>query len=455
MHRPLDQSGPDDSSALQAELAFLRKELAARDLQVQSLMEETAQLRASLDAAGDGADTPDAPKKSKMSAQLEPLAEFRQRTLGSMVLIAADHPPTPDRSSGGLRLSTIISLLSQPNRRLAFVSQIEKTLFERLVGGENERIRYEQLLKSMGVEKVAYGRARAEKLLRAYRGKLGFAFLSFPSVAHDLIPMVRRFAPWATVAFDMVDMHALRMEREAEIRGGHLKAAADEMAATELACARLADVTIAISDNERRLLLERDGSLSVSVIGNAFEFPELDNGDPRERKDILFVGGFRHTPNVDAMCWFVAKIWPLVRERLPDVSLNIVGADAPKKITELDQNAGINVLGFVQDLGDLYRSSRLSIAPLRIGAGVKGKIGQSLAWGLPAVTTSIGAEGFGAVHGEDFLVADSEGAFADAVVRLSQDDDLWKRLRWSGRKLVEKTHSIEAMRARLAALTDG
>jgi glycosyltransferase involved in cell wall biosynthesis len=113
------------------------------------------------------------------------------------------------------------------------------------------------------------------------------------------------------------------------------------------------------------------------------------------------------------------------------------------------------VVGYVEDLTPLFRRARVFVAPLRYGAGVKGKVGQSMAQGLPIVATRVAAEGMNAVVGKDLLVADEPAAFAAAVIRLLDDDTLWLQLRANGKELIRQTQSIEAARIKLGNILNG
>jgi glycosyltransferase involved in cell wall biosynthesis len=223
----------------------------------------------------------------------------------------------------------------------------------------------------------------------------------------------------------------------------------------ELTNARTADVTVAISDSERAALLDLDPALVVEVVPLVFELPRIAAGPAKERRGLFFVGGFWHTPNADAVIWFVKEIWPLILRQQADLVFRIAGSNAPADVLALAQRPGVEVVGFVPDLTELFDRSRVFVAPMRFGAGVKGKVGQSMAHGLPVVATSIGAEGMSVRDGEHLLVADAPGAFADAVLRLVGDDELWARLQANGRKFVEQTQSMAAARLKLAELLDG
>lgn len=165
------------------------------------------------------------------------------------------------------------------------------------------------------------------------------------------------------------------------------------------------------------------------------------------RSDLLFVGGFRHHPNVDAITWFAREVYPLVRQRLPEVKLHCVGEKPPKAVSELSDLPGVEIHGHVPELEPLLDGARVAIAPIRFGAGVKGKVNLSMAFGQPVVATSVAVEGMHLTDGENVLVADSPTAFADAVFRLYDDEALWTRLSDNGLANIRQHFSLEKGRA--------
>ena len=167
----------------------------------------------------------------------------------------------------------------------------------------------------------------------------------------------------------------------------------------------------------------------------------------------MFLGGFNHPPNVDAVETFLAEIWPLLRARAPSASFVVAGADLPDRL-RAREGEGVTMAGHVADLATLFRCCRVSVAPLRFGAGQKGKIVTSLSHGVPVVTTSVGAESMGLVHGETAMLADDPGRFAECVHRLMVDDELWMRLSDAGLSHVSAAFDYGQVRDKLAGLLD-
>ena len=160
---------------------------------------------------------------------------------------------------------------------------------------------------------------------------------------------------------------------------------------------------------------------------------------------IIFVGGFGHPPNVDAAAWLVREIMPLVWAQAPDVRLLLVGSAPPPEVQAL-AGPRVEVTGFVPDIAPLYARSRMSVSPLRYGAGVKGKIVASLQAGVPVVTTAIGNEGLDLVPGIEALVAGTAPMLAAAILDLWRDPAMQHRLARAGQAVLRDRYSDAAAR---------
>ena len=211
-----------------------------------------------------------------------------------------------------------------------------------------------------------------------------------------------------------------------------------------------ADDTLVVSEVERRVLAARGAPGSGTVVSNIHQIFGSATAFS-ERRDILFIGAFAHPPNTDAVRWLAAEILPLIHAKLPDLCCHVIGADPPADILASADDR-LKIHGFVADVRPFFDACRLSVAPLRYGAGVKGKVNQSLAHGLPVVATSQAAEGMFLVDGESVLVADEAASFADAVIRLYGDEQLWDRLSVNGIDVMERHFSFAAARRSLEQL---
>jgi O-antigen biosynthesis protein len=352
------------------------------------------------------------------------------------ILIIDAQTPRPDHDSGSLRLVNLMRLLREEGAHVVFLP------------ADRHRIEpYATQLQDLGVETWhAPFSARPPAWLREHGPRFDAAMVSRHYVASEFLPLLRTHAPQAKLIFDTVDLHYLRERRGAEVAGdAALARAAERTRALELAIIAKSDVTLVVSAIERELLRQDAPNARVELLSNLHRIAGA--GQPfAHRHDLVFVGGFRHPPNVDAVRWFVQEVFPSVRARLPDVRFHCIGSDPPPQIEALAAASGVIVHGHVADIDPHMDGGRIAIAPLRYGAGVKGKINLSMAHGQPVVATSCAVEGMHLRDGEDVLVADDPQAFADAVVRLYEDEALWNSVARNGLDSVERNFSLETAR---------
>ena len=219
----------------------------------------------------------------------------------------------------------------------------------------------------------------------------------------------------------------------------------------ESANLRSADTVIAITEREREVIMKLAPDADIRVIPNIHVVSEERESSLEHRAGLLFIGHYLHSPNTDAVEYFVRDILPLVKLRIPGVKFFIVGSAMTDELYRLADDS-VKVIGYIPDLTPYFRQSRVFVAPLRFGAGMKGKIGQSMSMGLPVVTTSIGAEGMGLVNETHVLIADDAPTFADAVVRLYTDDDRWRVIAHQARDLMQREFSPASVQRQIEAL---
>jgi len=275
--------------------------------------------------------------------------------------------------------------------------------------------------------------------------------LSRALVAEEILPLCRKHAPATPVIFDTVDLHSVRQHREAEIARDEAKRReADTMEMLELRLGEKSDAVVVVSPDEKHVLAKKLPSQRIAVVSNIHEI-RAPASPFESRRDFLFIGGFEHTPNEDGILWFCAKIMPEILSELPDTAFHIVGSKMPASVRGL---AGDHVIthGYVEDVDSFFQSCLLSVAPLRFGAGVKGKINQSMSFGVPVVSTSIGAEGMYLTHEENVLLADAPREFAQQVIRLHRDRELWTALSRNSLKNVEEHFSHATAKRNLEEL---
>jgi GT2 family glycosyltransferase/glycosyltransferase involved in cell wall biosynthesis len=370
------------------------------------------------------------------------VSSARQRVDKGRILVIDHEVAAPDRDSGSVRIAAVMKSMLDLGYAVTFMPHN---------GWRREP--YTTQLERMGIEVLGSSTDWWSHVVEMATG-ISHVWLSRPSVARAFIGHVRASLPDATVIFDTVDLHFLRVQREAETTSDSTRRRhALRQEIEELELIDMADITIVVSDVERDLLLSRTERPVLVVPNVHVDHPEAPG--PRDRSGILFVGGFRHTPNVDAMAWFVREILPRIADEEPGVSLTIAGSHPPDEVLALAGDR-VTVTGWVDDLVPLYAAARVAVAPLRYGAGVKGKVGEAMSLGVPMVLTSIASEGMHIEHGAQALVADNPEDFAANVVQLLRDDDLWLRFSAAGRQLIHDCFGVDATRVMVEqALSQG
>jgi len=349
----------------------------------------------------------------------------------------------PDQDSGSMRMQWLLRIATSLGCKVTFVAD----------NLEHEP-RYVGALQQAGIEVLfhPYVRSIAELLMKRGR-EFDFIMLSRHYIAAQHLPAVRRFAPDARVVFDTVDLHFLREERLAALQGGKAaQVSARAKREEELALIASADVTLVVSDVEQALLRTLLPDARVIVVSNVHEVTPTV-APWANRHGLVFIGGFQHPPNIDAIVWYAREVMPHLRRALPGVKTQVIGSQVPPVVRALAAD-DLLILGHVPDIDPYFNGCRVSIAPLRYGAGVKGKVNLAMSYGVPVVATRPSIEGMHLVDGEDVVVADEPEAFAAAVQRVYEDPVLWQRLSDGGRANVMRHFSPTVAAHALAALLE-
>ncbi|MEY2490327.1 MAG: hypothetical protein QOC70_2269 [Verrucomicrobiota bacterium] len=348
---------------------------------------------------------------------------------------------SPDQDSGSVRMMGLLLILQELGLHVTF---IPANLLR--VSPYTERI------QELGVECLHAPFLPGFDTFFTERGKdFDVIVLSRAHVAEEMLPFCRKHAPATPVIFDTVDLHFVRQQREAEIaRDDAKRRTAGQMETLELRLGKDADAIVVVSSEEKRVLEKKLPGKRIAVISNIHETrPAIPRFELR--RDFLFIGGFEHTPNVDAMLWFCAEIMPKIVKELPHATFHIIGSKMPESVRALASDHVVTH-GYLENVDLLFDSCLLSVAPLRFGAGVKGKVNQSMSFGVPVVSTSIGAEGMHLTHEKNILLADGPREFAQQVVRLHRDRELWTTLSRNGLKNIEEHFSCAAAKRNLEGL---
>ncbi len=351
-----------------------------------------------------------------------------------MKLLAVSYDePRPDHSSGELRFFSLLSLMALEHE-VSFYSIDQKF--------HPDRLSAINLLKTASIEIVT---GTLEKALRDKRYDI--VLFEFYPIARLGMHSVRVWQPAARVVVDSVDVHFHRLRSKARVTGlEDDRLEAERVRKEEMKVYAEADVVIAVSDADRKILSAECLQTPILVLPNIHVMHPLLSRARSNRLELVFVGSYKHAPNEDAMLYFCNQILPLVRQRVGSVRLRIVGSKPTEKINALAA-ADIEVLGYVDNTTPILCSSDISIVPLRFGGGIKGKVGEAMAHGIPVVSTSVGCEGFDFIDGTDLLIADTPEYFAAAIERLWLDTEMYEKVRANGWQYISRNLSTEAVKA--------
>jgi len=290
-----------------------------------------------------------------------------------------------------------------------------------------------------------------EEVLRRHAGGFELVYVHRAANAAAYSALVRQFQPRAKLVYGVADLHSLRLARQAEAeQRPEVAREAQVMRERELLAMRQADLVITHSPQEAALLRWLAPSVHTRVVRWAVEVPASQQ-PVQERNGVAFVGNFRHSPNLDAAHWLVTKIMPLVWVRAPEIVCVIAGADMPPRLTHMLRRDRVQLLGHVSDLSQVYRRARLAVAPLCYGAGIKGKVLEAFAAGVPCVMTPIAAEGLPLPNSLTAIVAQAPARFSDLICALHGDTAYSATLVQAGSDMVRQHFNEEKVSAALQA----
>ena len=373
-------------------------------------------------------------------------AELAPRRLqgNKTILIIDSYVPLHDQESGSYRIFNIIQIFLNLGYFVIFLPD----------NGFSQEP-YTSELQNLGVEVLycTHEQPRLENQLIKRLELIDIAWVCRPELCSKYINLLRR-NPKTSVIYDTIDLHFLRIQREQELipeRDSNSSLQSwQELRDIELNMARIANSTVVVTDVEKKILEDFHIS-NVFVVPNIHHQYQGELPDFEQRNGLLFIGGYRHTPNVDAVIWMCKEIMPLIWQKQPNIKITLLGSNPPTKIKNLASDLRIEVPGYIQDVEPYFLKSRVFVAPLRYGAGMKGNIGHSLSYGLPTVTTSIGAEGMGLTHDVDVLIANHTEEFAQAVLYLYNSSKAWRYVSINAYKTIQR-YGTESVKRDLKAL---
>jgi glycosyltransferase involved in cell wall biosynthesis len=356
------------------------------------------------------------------------------------ILIIGKVWPEPASSAAGSRTLQLIELFLLQGWSVSFAS----------AAGESE---YTSDIESLGVNKhtIELNNSSFDAFIKTLQPTL---------VIFDRFTMEEQFGwrvadacPEAIRVLDTIDLHCLRAARHSALKEKREFVMSDlvsDIAKRELASIYRSDVSLMISEVEMELLqqfFKVDASLLHYV---PFLLDPLTNVQCQswsqfsEREHFISIGNFLHEPNWDAVLYLKQEIWPLIRKQLPKSELHVYGAYPSHKVFQLhNPKEGFMIKGRAESAEDVMKKARICLAPLRFGAGIKGKLIDAMQYGTPGITTDIGAE---SMHGElawNGAIANTPQKIAEAAIQFYTNENLWKQAQQNGINIIDQFFSKE------------
>ncbi|MHB1406039.1 MAG: glycosyltransferase [Desulfitobacteriaceae bacterium] len=375
--------------------------------------------------------------ESEHSPSGENVFSARDKSMGKKTILIIDHyVPHYDKDAGSRTTFQYLKLFAEMDFNVKFM-------------GDNffKHEPYTSELQQLGIE-VLYGewyKDHYRDWIKENAAILDYIYLNRPHVAIKYIDFLRKYTE-AKIIYYGHDLHYLREHREYELTGNpKVLKSSDHWKKIEFELVQKADAVYYPSQVEVKEVKKHFPNINAKVIpAYIFDsFGDKKNLPPERRKDLLFVGGFGHKPNVDAVLWFVKEIFPKVLREVPNVKFYIVGSNPPESIRRLHSN-NVVVTGFVseQELQEYYQNCRMAVIPLRYGAGIKGKLVEAMYHQIPVITTSIGAEGLKEVANH-LLICDQEDVFAENIVQVYDNYEVLSLMVQSSGQYVKRYFSKE------------
>ena len=354
--------------------------------------------------------------------------------------------PEPNTTAAGSRMLQLIDLFQKKGFRITFVCAASKTknsydlkilniqTFDILLNDSS----FDAFLKNMNPDIVLFDRFLTEE-------QFGWR--------------ITKNCPDAIRILDTEDLHFLRQARQDAYQNNtsvSLKHLINDLAKREMASIYRCDLTLIISKYEMKLLKKTfkiDKSILLYLpflldkinLESIYTYPTFQN-----RNHFISIGNFKHKPNVDSVRYLKEVIWPLIHKKLPEAQLHIYGAYASEKDLQLqNKKEGFLIKGWAENVEKVFTNARVCIAPLRFGAGLKGKLIDAMQFGTPSITTNIGAE---AMHHKlpwNGFITDNPNEFAVKSVELYTQEKLWKNAQKNGIEIISSCYSKEKYEKRL------
>ena len=360
------------------------------------------------------------------------------------ILVIDSYVPLYDRESGCVRLLGILKIFLELGYSVIFLPD----------NGTPEEP-YTSTLQSMGIEVLYHTQAQpdlSQQLLERL-ALVNFIWLCRPELCDKYLELIRHHSE-IPIIYDTIDLHFLRLKRQEHYLSKDYQNTTWSWPVyqkLETKFAQAADATVVVTDVEKKTL-EELGIDNICIIPNIHNLTCQNFNDFEQRSGLVFIGSYNHPPNIDAVIWLCQEIMPIVWESHPEICLTLLGSNVKDEVKALASEKVI-VTGYVPEVDPYFIKNRVFVAPLRFGAGMKGKIGHSMSYGLPVITTSIGAEGMGLKDSYDVLIADDPRSLASSIIKLYYDRELWVQISQNSLETIEQ-YSPEKVKSKLAQLLE-
>ena len=368
----------------------------------------------------------------KKQLKLHTHENYKDRYCIGNVLFIDAYTPTPDRDSGSQDIMNYMQFFQDCGYKASFLPMMNMV-------AEGE---YTRNLQDKGIEWIgAPSYNTPNEYLSLEGAKYDLVIFYRAHATYVLIDFVRQTCPNAKVIYETVDLHHLRHLREAELNNDPYQFhVANTVKRQEISNILKSDATILLSNYEYDYLKQviNPELLHVIPIARACIGTQVGYQD---RQNILFLGGFSHTPNIDCLRYLAEEIMPILLQKDASICLRVVGADITQEILDFAcQNIVID--GYIEDLSEVFDSVRMLVAPLRIGAGMKGKVVSALTHALPCVISEIAAEGMNIANYDGVIIENSAEKIVEAILKLYSDSKFWSDMSSTGFAFAQERFSL-------------
>ena len=369
--------------------------------------------------------------------------QARDRSRNKKTVVVIDHyVPTYDKDAGSRNVY-------QYTRCLVKLGYNVKLIGDNFFKSEP----YTSVFEAMGVEVLVgnYYFQNWKAWFRENKEHIDFVWMNRPHISIKYIDFIKKETQ-AKVIYHVHDLHFVREEKEYKITGDEaFRKESEKWKPIELSLMNKADVNITVSADEQKVmnnLIPGEKAMVMPIF--AYEEPTVAAAhEPRQKENILFVGGFNHRPNEDGVLWFMEKIWPVFKEHNPETKFTIAGSNPTDKVKSLASD-DVTITGYISDeeLAELYATCRVCVLPLRFGAGVKGKLIEAMHNGIGIVSTNIGIEGLPGI--ENCIIGkDEEQEFAQELIRIYNDADYLEEKKHLYSQYMKDNFSMEILQKKL------